>query len=126
MSFRWTLTDPTDDTSYTFEINPNDGGSPAHKKNFKSQGTTAPAGRTLLFEGADDPQQLQFKGTVLSQAQYEAMVLWWSKRYQITLTDDLGRSFPIYITEFTPERKRSRSHPWRHDYTVTALILDVA
>lgn len=119
---RWTIYDPVDGDEYEFEINPNAGGSPSYRKTMTFESTTA--GRTVMFEGADEIQQLEWSGVILTQNHYEKYVEWWSKRRQVMLTDDLGRQYWIYIREFTPTRVRSFQHPWKHDYNVIAVILD--
>lgn len=120
---RWTFYDPTNSTTYTFPINPSEGGSPIHKKTMTYQNTLSPGGRVLIFEGQTEAQEVEFSGTILDQAQYDAMVLWFNKRHQIRLTDDLGRQFNIYITEFTPKRERAYHHPWKHSYSVKYVVM---
>lgn len=122
---RWIFTDPVLSTTYTFEINPNDGGSPTYKKNLTTVNTTAPAGAVLIFEGADQPMAGTFSGTILTQSQYHAMTTWFSKRYPITVTDDLGRTQTIYITGFNPKRQRSALYPYKHTYQVDYTVLSL-
>lgn len=121
---KWVFEDPAESQEYIFHINPNAGGSPAYRKNITQQATVAPGGKTLLFEGADSPQEFSFSGVILEEAQYNAFVEWWQKRRQIKLTDDLDREYWIYITSFEPTRVRARSHPWKHTYNASALRLD--
>lgn len=124
MVVRWIFTDAVVPETYTFEINPNEGGSPTYKKNVIFKNTAAPNGKTLIFEGRDDPATFSFSGTLLSQAQYTAFQTWFLKRRQITITDDLSRSFSIYITSFDPKRVRAANNPWKHTYTCEAISLD--
>lgn len=121
---RWVFEDPVTLETQQFEVNPKEGGSPGFEKTFQFHETTAPGGKTLIFEGADVPQTLSFQGTILSESQYDMFTEWWSKRYQISVTDDLGRQFTILIKSFKPDRVRARSHPWKHTYTVEAAVLD--
>lgn len=120
----WVFTDPTDASTYEFPINPNADGSLQYEKQINYKNTTAPDGKTLIYEGLDQPKATSFSGTILTEDQYNAMVLWFNKRHQIQLVDDLGRIFMIYITGFKPQRKLSRTYPWRHDYTVDYTIVD--
>lgn len=120
---RWVLFDPTNSSSYSFHINPKAGGSPLYRKSMTYMNTLAPGGKVLMFEGQTEPQNVEFSGVILEQAQYDALALWFNKRYQLQLTDDLGRVFIIYITEYTPTREWSRSHQWRHSYTVKYTIM---
>lgn len=120
---RWVFDDPVDLTTYTFEINPTEGGRPAFKKHIQYQNTVAPGGAVLVFEGRDEPQVIEVTGTILTQSTYDAFVLWFNKRHQIFLTDDQGLQYTIYITEFTPKRVRSALYPWKHTYTLRATVL---
>lgn len=124
MVVRWTFYDPVEAETYTFEINPREGGSPNWDKRISEQNTTAPDGKVLLFEGQDPVQTLEWSGAIISQEHHDAYVEWWQKRRQIQLTDDLGRQYWIYLTSFKPTRMRAHSYPWRHNFTATALILD--
>lgn len=124
MVVKWKFDDPVTSASYTFDINPVAGGSPNYTKKFNYTNTAAPNGKVLVFEGQDDVQKIDFNGTILEQAQYDAFVTWWRKRYQIKVTDDLLREFMIVIESFEPTRVRARSHPWKHTYNVKATILD--
>ena len=121
---RWRFDDPVTLESYTFEINPSEGGSPALKKNLSYVNTAAPDGRALAFEGRMNTQTSSFKGTILTEEHYQAMETWFNKRNQIYMTDDLGRTLSIYITDFEPQRVRSVQHPWKHTYTCSYFVLD--
>jgi hypothetical protein len=121
---KWKFEDPVTLESHTFAINPSEGGSPDFKKSFSTRSTTA--GKALIFEGADEPQRLSFSGVLFTEEEYEAFREWWQKRRQIKITDDLGRSYFILIQAFVPNRRRARSHPWKHDYQVDATIVDWA
>lgn len=120
---KWVFTDSVVPETYTFEVNPNEGGSPTRKKNITGQPTTAEDGTAVLYEGQDPRPTTTFSGTILTEAQYDAMIAWFNKRYPITVDDDLGRTMTIYITGFDPKRAQRRSHPWRHTYTVDVVIL---
>lgn len=125
MVVRWQFFDPVLDETLTMELNPNSGGSPSFDKTITEEATTAPDGQTIIFEGQDPPQKLEWSGVILTQTHYEAYATWYQKRRQIKLTDDLGREFWIYITSFAPKRVRKRTVPWFHEFTCRATILDV-
>lgn len=124
MVVKWVFEDLTDLTTATFEINPNDGGTPPYEKNITTQNTLAAGGRTLLFEGSTKEQELSFSGAILTSTQLDMLIFWFTKRHQIQLTDDLGRVMMIYITKFDPKRVRKASNVHYHTYTVTAQIVD--
>lgn len=124
---RWQFYDPTGGGStYTFDLNPKEGGSPATRRNVTSTPVTAPDGKTLVFVSSDLPKQLEWSGPILEQDHFEALEEWADKNRQIRLTDDLGREFWIVITEFVPTRKPTLHHPWRHDYRAVAITVDWA
>ncbi len=122
---RWTLSDPVTSATYVFHINPASGGAPQYKKTTGHQSTTAPGGNVLRWEGADEPQVLSIQGTILEEAHYQAMVTWWQKRYPVVLTDHIGRSMTIYITEFLPETAWVGTHPFRHKFTMSYTVLSM-
>lgn len=121
---RWQFADPVSLETYTFSINPSSGGSPSYGKTFDFANTAGPDGKVLVFQGRDKVKKLSFDGKILTEDDYNAMILWFNKRNQITLTDDLGRTFTIIIEEFSPKRERASSSPWKHSYTVSASIVD--
>lgn len=120
----WVFHDPVTLDSYSLPVNPNSGASPEFAKNASRKTTTGPGGATLIFEGADEPQSFNFSGTILTQEQYEAFVEWWDKRRIIQITDDLGRDWNVYFQSFRPTRKISTNFPWRHEYSVEAVVVD--
>lgn len=124
MVVRWRFEDPLSLEVHTFEINPSEGGSPSFSKQFQTQNTSAPDGKTLIFEGRDTVQRLEFEGTILSEDEYNTFAEWFDKRRQIKIIDDLGREFWVLIESFSPTRVRAASRPWKHTYKVTAIIVD--
>lgn len=127
MVTRWQFYDPTVSETITVPINPASGGSPSFKKGITRRATTAPGeeGRTIIFEGLDEPQDFKVEGSVLTQEHYELLEDWVRRRHQIQITDDLGRVFWVYLTELTWDRQRTRrTHPYYHKYTMSGTILD--
>lgn len=124
MVVKWQFHDASLGETYTFDINPNDDGWPGYKKNFTYAKTTAPNGNVVMFEGRDDPRKGTFKGVLLYESQLNALVSWYQKRNQITVTDDLGRSFTIIIESFEATRRWTVSHPWKHDYSMGFIVVD--
>lgn len=122
MVVKWQFYDGS--TTEVFEVNPNEGGSPTRRKTMTYKNTAAPDGKTLVFEGRDEPGEISFSGTLLTQEQFDMFEEWWDKRQQVRITDDLGRQYWVYIHTFDAKRIRARSHPWKHEYTVEATILD--
>lgn len=124
MVVRWRFDDPSSLESYVFSINPNDGGTPTRQKQFQYSSTAAPDGKTLVFEGRDHPLKINFGGVLLEEEQYQALLDWFDHRNQIKLTDDLGREYYIVIEQLDMTRKRSANQPWKHEYKVSATVVD--
>lgn len=123
---KWIFDDPVTTDQYIFSVNPNAGGDPQYKKNITQQSTVAPGGLTLLSEGADTPLTLSWSGTIIDIAQHQTYITWWQKRYQIQLTDDLGRVFMIYIQNYSPTRARAANLTYKNTYTVDAIVVSWA
>lgn len=121
---RWVFEDPVTLETYNFAVNPSQGGTPGLKKTINYANTSAPNGKVVVFEGRDEVQRLEFSGTILEEAEYNAFMTWADKRYQIVMTDDLGRSFSLIIESFEAQRQRAIHYPWKHSYSVSALIVD--
>jgi hypothetical protein len=122
-TFKWQLVDPVTAEAYSFEINPNAGGSLPLQKNITSYSTTADDSQIVLYEGADTPQQVQVSGTLLTQGQFNNMVYWYSKRRQVLLVDDLGRTTWVYFAQWQPTRKWTYQYPWRHDWQAQFFVI---
>lgn len=116
--------DPVTTDSYSLPINPNAGGSPSRSKNLSFESTSAPGGRALIFEGQDSIPQMNYSGVILSEELYNKLFEWYEKRNIIQVTDDLGRTFDVYIKSFSPDRVRSVSHEWRHTYSMELVVLE--
>lgn len=121
---RWTMWDPESDTTLTFPMNPVEGSLPSFEANITQHPTVAPDGMVLLFEGRDAAQTFPFSGWVLTQTHYQFLVNWFRLKRQVRVTDDLGNQFWLYLTKFTPTRKRSINFDWLIEYDAEAIILD--
>lgn len=119
---KWTFNDPTNGDTYSFSVNPSEE-DPVYAKGLQFEALTAPGALPLLFEGQDTPTTFVVKGTILSEAQYTALLYWFQKRHPFQLTDDLGRVRWIYLTNFSPVRVRSALYPWKHTYSLTGYTL---
>lgn len=126
MVVRWEFQDQSTLETWSFEVNPSEDGTPGYEKTFQYTNTSAPDGKVIVFEGRDAVRRGSFKGTILTQAQYNTLLSWWQKRNQIQVTDDLGRSYSIIVETFMPTRRRSMHYPWRHDYEMAYVVVDWA
>lgn len=128
MVVQWSMMDYYQATPdiYYFEINPNDGGSPAVTKQMTLLQSAGPNRMNLVQEGNTVAPTLSFSGVILEQVQYENLELWFDRRALIKLVDDLERTFFGVFSKFTPKRLRRPNNPWYHTYdaefAVTAYI----
>lgn len=121
---KWTLFYPGDSSSKTFQNNPDDRkgsvGSVAFDKNLH-EAQVGQNGPIMVFT-QDKALQSEFTLTVYSQAEYQAMWSWYYKGDILTLTDDLGRAFSIFITEIDAKRIRNATQPWKHELSFHYLV----
>lgn len=112
--------------SYTWDINPNDGGSPTVQKTMAISQGVGPNRMNLVQEGQSTVAAIGFSGIILTQHHYEAIELWFDRRVLIKLTDDLQRLFYGVFSSFQPHRSRRAFNPWYHTYDaefqVTAYV----
>lgn len=120
---RWVFTDPYTNETYTVPLNPREMTSPFADLNISQRHTTAVDGRALLFEGSSPPANWQFSGAILDANHYAALLAWKEKRRRIRITDHYGRQIEVLLVSFNPTPKRSLGKPWRHEYTMDALVL---
>lgn len=120
---RWTLYDPVDDETFTFAFNPAEGGTPEYKKTINSVNSVAPNGKNIFYQGANEPQLLEFSGVVLEQEQHDDFVTWASKQRILILTDDLDRSWQVMIESYSPKRVRRATRPYYHTYTMRCYVV---
>lgn len=120
---RWEFEDPQTLDTYTFEVNPREGGTPRYTRSFDTQKAVAPDGQAILFEGRRSLSTSSISGVILTETEFLAMLEWFNKPYPVLLTDDLGRQFEIAITAFSPTRRRAYGRPWKHDYSIDYTIL---
>lgn len=120
----WEFYDHVTDSTEVLGIDPRDVDMGGIRKRITEQSAASPTGQRLLFEGRRQPQEMSFSGVTLTKAQYIVFKDWSDKNYQIRVTDDLGRVYWLYITKFSPTRKRNPGEAWLTDYNITATVLD--
>lgn len=126
MTVRWQFVDVFEKGpspySYTWEINPNDGGSPNITKNFTQNVNVGPNHVGIIMEGQFSGPTLSFSGVILTQSHYEALETWFDRRVTLDLFDDLGRQFRGVFSSFAPKRTRRAYNPWYHTYDAQFLV----
>lgn len=116
---RWTFTDVRDAVVYTFEVNPNEGGTPSISKQLATNMPLGPGRRSVFSEGRLSVTDMQFGGVILTQTQLEAMEQWFLKRTLIQIDDDLGRTYQGALNSFSASRVRRAFNPWYHTYSAS-------
>lgn len=101
---------------YTWDINPNSGGTLHMEKNITHHENVGPHRGSIIQEGHNGPLSISFGGTILTQRQLEALEYWFQKKVLIELTDDLGRIFRGVLSSFTPRREYRPYNPYYHKY----------
>jgi hypothetical protein len=128
---KWKLYDPEEDQYFSFEYNPSkDDGSFALNKSTAYQ-VNAGSYRdnsnrdniaNIIFESHKEVKKFSFSGNIYNKDEFDRLELWFSKKYDLILTDDLNRNFRIYVSSFSPSRIRSRQFPYKHSYTVKGIV----
>lgn len=122
---RWKLEDSGG--SYTFTLNPKTMTSPFGQRNIVLKYTTAIDGQVVLMEGNRQVPEWTFSGNILDAEHYEALRSWVYDRLgrRVTLSDHFGRRIVCVLTKFDPTPKRAVGKYWRHEYTITAIVISV-
>ena len=120
----WLPPDRLWEWEWTVPINPREMSSPFPEKNVSVRQTSALDGRALLFEGSTPPANWTFSGAILDAEHYKRLQLWSEKRNRIRITDHFGRTIVCYLLQFDPEPVRAPGRYWRHNYSMSALVLE--
>lgn len=118
----WRLSDGS--TTYTFAIGP-DAMNLDLKRSTVFGVMLSNTSKSLVMMNSDQPIIGEISGTLISQAEYNALLGWWQSTKQLTLTDDLGQDFVIIIIDFTPERVLSIEFPFRHKWKIRFNVLEM-
>jgi len=122
---RWVLRDTATDETWTMPINPDSMSSPFQGRAFKFGRGTRLDQRVRAFSGSREPVEWEWGGVIRSKSHYDRLTQWAEKSVAVDVTDHLGRTFRVFITEFTPtDRRPTPRVSWRLRYTVKALILE--
>lgn len=122
---RWVLRDTATDVEWTMPINPDSMSSPLPRRALKFGYGFRKDPRVRAFSGAREPIEWEWGGVIRSKSHYDRLVEWAEKSVAVDVTDHLGRTFRVFITEFNPtDRKPTPQVTWRLRYTMKALILE--
>lgn len=125
MTTRWVLRDTATNAEWTMPINPDSMSSPYQRRNLKFAYGNARDPRVRTFSGSRPPVEWEWGGVIRSKSHYDALVAWAEKSVAVDVTDHLGRTFRVFITEFNPtDRRPTPRASWRLRYAMKALILE--
>lgn len=122
-SIRWAFQDPAPGgETFVFPINPSEMSSPHFARNVTPDHTLAPSGQSIIWEGLPDPVSWQVRGSVETQAHYEALERFYALRRRFFVVDHLRRAWVVSFESLEFAKKRS-TNDWTNDYTLKFLIL---
>ena len=121
----WQLSNPTTGQTYVFEISPEQGknnAEPVYER--KIPFAERPQGKPLIILGQQEPKKGKVDGVSLSQSQYNALWSFANAGVPVVLTDDLGRSQTILITDFQAKRawKFDDNAQWYNEWSMQYLV----
>lgn len=119
---RWTFATLTGSESDVFEVSPNAQDSP-----LSSRAMTWDFHPQLGWSGHREPRAptpWTFSGVLHSQAQYDALLTWVSKKVKIVITDDRSERLVVRLLKFEPTQEAGQRNAWRMTYTMRALIFE--
>ncbi len=122
---QWQFDDMAGET-YSVPINPNKMGKLKAARAISTRTTTAFDGRAVFFEGQRPPQSWTFSGTILHKDHLDALDHWVYEKGRITITDHLNRAIYCVLEDFDAQLKRAINKPYKHEYTVTGLVISVS
>lgn len=125
----WRLVDPTDTNpatrEYIFRPNPRRMTSPFPERAITTRKSSAPGGRSMVWEGPLPDTEWSFTGSALDKAQYEALRKWvYDRPGHVYVYDHFGRRMDCVLKAFQPEppeRMKSGKY-WYHVYTIKATV----
>lgn len=124
MTIRWKFRDTVTGEVYTVPINPDSMSSVDGKKAVRHGRGRKQDSRVNTILSAPPPQAWEFGGAIRTKAHYDALENWAERPNAVEITDHLGRTFRVVITDFLPvDRNPTPLTPWRLRYTVKTNIL---
>ena len=122
---RWLLRDTATNAQWRMPINPDSMTSPLPRRQMKHAGGWRADQRVRTFITTPEATEWEWSGVIRTQAHYDQLVTWARKNVAVDVTDHLGRTFRVFITDFNPTDRRPTPHvPWRLRYSMKARILE--
>jgi hypothetical protein len=126
----WVFSDPMPGGLgiWTMAQNPDAMSTPHAPLPMEFEVTTSPEGQAHVWVGAVSGHSWTFSGFVMTEAELNELVAYGALKRRIHIIDHRNRAWTCTIEklDLTPVRPRETgagTYPWRHRYTVSALIL---
>lgn len=129
----WRFYDPDTTEEYVWPVNPNvDSGSHARSKNLAYSSVAGSyqnglnshhIGELINVQNVEQ-SSFSYDGNVYNVDQLIALEEWVNKDHAVHLTDDLDRTFVVYLSKISFNRVRSRQYPYKHSYNISGIILE--
>lgn len=122
---RWVLRDTVTDATWTMPINPDAMTSPFDRRVFKFARGWRKDNRVRTFMTPSTPAEWEWSGVIRSKDHYDRLVEWAEKSVAVDVTDHLGRTFRVFITDFEPtDRRPTPRTPWRLRYAMKSRVME--
>jgi hypothetical protein len=117
---RWSLTDGTN--TYQFHLNPKQMG-PLGQTYTRDSLPSIIGGVHANETSATKAYEWSFAGRIYLQDHYDALLEWSEKAQVLELSDHLGRTYEVILTQFAPTDLRRPGTTIRWDYEMKAIVL---
>lgn len=115
---------PSGLATFTMDQNPTSMSSPFPDNVFTIEGTTAPDGQLLTWEGARRAKDWSWSGYFETEAMLNTMLAYLSLNHRFYVIDHRNRAWVVSFESFEPEPVKNVDKPWAHNYKAVFLIYD--
>lgn len=122
---RWKFSDMVGLTVYDMEIGPSQGVDIQFSQSLGFNFMPTATDTAVAMRTSQSPTEGTIQGTLLSQAEYDALIGWWQHADTVLIVDHLGREFQVMIEDFDPKRVKNATNPWKHTWSMRFTIFDV-
>lgn len=123
----WTFHDPVTNTGYAMPVNPNAMEAPEPDSAITALPTMNihmwnPDMGTGSWQTKTPPRAWTFSGVTYTERQHEDLWTWVNLPNKFQLTDHLDRTWTVIFMEYSVQLAPTANQPWRHKYTIHALV----
>lgn len=121
---RWTLKDTVTNDVFSMPINPDSMTSPEPDRNLTFGASGFRNDRVRTYAVAPDAKEWQWGGVMRDKAHHDALHDYASRKVPVEVTDHLGRTYRVVITQFdVTDRRPTKTVNWRLRYQMTVRII---